>query len=101
MPNDFDAVNAQNLRTAHGIDDEVPHVHDTQEGVHTRRINVIDGAQVIPIMKPLVILGYRCIQRNKVINHYSRIASASNFGTRMVRLHCIWLRAMQILNLPE
>ena len=118
MPNDFDAVTAEGLRTAHGIDDEVQRVHDTQASVRSRAIGVddvqntvqdtgarvIDGAHVIPIVKPwlsgLLILDYRYMQFIEGISRYFRITSASMFGTRMVRHHCMWLRATQILNLP-
>ena len=118
MPNDFDGVTAEGLRTPHGIDDEVQHVQDTKEDVRSR-INdvddvrntvqdigarVINGAQVISIMNPwlsgLVILDYLYMQRIKFTSRYSRIALIWTFGTRMVRLHCMWLRATHILKLP-
>ena len=44
MPKYLDVVALDGLKTTHGIDDEVQHVHDTREAVRNREIDV-DGVQ--------------------------------------------------------
>jgi hypothetical protein len=61
MPRDFDAVATEGLKTAHGIDDKVRRIYDTQGGLYNGAMDAAEVRNAVQDIEVSVINGEQII----------------------------------------